>query len=171
MGLGGDAVGVVGEVACGCGWVVAGWSVSCCYSNGANLYYHIPHLFTHNPRLRARAIFPLAQETFSEKRIQRFLDPSCFDVDTGADADVVLPFQRAEPKLQYEERAVGWIIFERWGYKEGWSLSPVGGEFDEGLRGEDEWGRGDGGEVAANSGEELWPEMSVLESSCIYQGL
>jgi len=50
-------------------------------------------------------------------------------------------------------------MFERRGCEEGGPLGPVRGEFDEGLRGEDEGGRGDGREVAADSGEELRPEM------------
>ena len=98
-------------------------------------------------------IVPFSQETLAQKGVQGLLDPVFGNI--AASTDVELPLESTKPQLEHEQRAAGWVGFEGWSNEEGGPLGPIGGEFDKGLRGEEEGWRGDDGEITADGCEEL----------------
>lgn len=112
---------------------------------------YVPDLFT-NEMCRSCLVLPLSQEQLAQEWIQRLFLTS----QLVAPATVLL-LQRTEEPLQDEQCPFSRIIFLACRCdKDGGVFSPVGGEFDERRRGEDERGRGHGGEVTVERGDGLY---------------
>lgn len=106
--------------------------------------YYEPYLLANKPCLSNIAvILPLPQKQLAQEWVQRFL----LAAQLLAAAAILLMEGAEEPFQHKEGPFLGIGLFGR-SNKDLWVFGPVSGVFDEGRRGEDEGGSGQGGQIA-----------------------